>query len=252
MDIIDIQNRAKFYQKNFLETFYLVITYHGNSFILIGERENFPHLMGISRNVYRSNGYRSPRTLYKDILEGHSISNRIIPNSISITSKMYKKALNFEDSINLFWNNSGPLALNYNDSLSATNLSSVDILLTDVKKGYMLGWTKNTSVPVNGEINIVKYCISTWMDESMGAYTSKEKYLPLQDMELIRSVLAFNSNSELIRQKEYTYTVDEKRDILQIVERNNANLLIDKRNERFYSNICETDSIHCSINGVRY
>ena len=68
MNITDIQQCADFYQTNFIETFYFIITYSGKSFILIGEKENFPHLMGIRKNVYRSNGYRNPRTLYNDIL----------------------------------------------------------------------------------------------------------------------------------------------------------------------------------------
>ncbi|MCB6416054.1 PBECR4 domain-containing protein [Faecalimonas umbilicata] len=252
MDITDVRNKALFYQQNFLKTFYLVSTYYGKSFILIGERENFPHLMGIKRNVYRSNGYRNPRVLYKDILEGNPVSNRIIPNSISTTSKMYKKVINFGDSVNIFWDNKGPLAINYNDSLSATNLSNVDVLLTDIKKGYMLGWTKNTSIPVNAEINLVKYCISTWIDESDGTYNSKEKYLPAQDVELIRNVFAFNDNSELMRQKEYNYSTDEKKEILKIIERNGANLLLDRRNQRFYIEIAEKESIHCKINGIQY
>ena len=47
MDITDIQSCADFFQDNYLKTFYLVIIYNGSSFILIGEKANFPHLMGI-------------------------------------------------------------------------------------------------------------------------------------------------------------------------------------------------------------
>ena len=47
MDITDIQSCADFFQNNYLKIFYLVITYNGSSFILIGEKANFPHLMGI-------------------------------------------------------------------------------------------------------------------------------------------------------------------------------------------------------------
>lgn len=59
MDINDIRCCAYYYQKNYLETFYIISTYHGKSFILIGEKENFPHLVGIAKQTYRSNGYRS-------------------------------------------------------------------------------------------------------------------------------------------------------------------------------------------------
>ena len=47
MNISDIQRCADFFQEHYLKTFYLVITYDGKSFILIGEKTNFPHLMGI-------------------------------------------------------------------------------------------------------------------------------------------------------------------------------------------------------------
>lgn len=69
MNITDIRACAGFYQKNYLETFYLVVTYYGKSFILIGEKSNFPHLMGIQQNTYRSNGYNSPKILFRDILQ---------------------------------------------------------------------------------------------------------------------------------------------------------------------------------------
>ena len=68
MNITDIQQCAVFFQKNYLKTFYFVITYHGKSFILIGEKSNFPHLMGIQNQIYHSNGYRRPQKLFNDIL----------------------------------------------------------------------------------------------------------------------------------------------------------------------------------------
>ena len=88
MDITNIRRCAAYYQMNYLETFYLVSTYHGKSFILIGEKENFPHLMGIAKQIYKSNGYRSPYALYRDIRNGQPVSSRIIPNNISTTLKM--------------------------------------------------------------------------------------------------------------------------------------------------------------------
>lgn len=145
MNITNVKSCAEFYQENFLNTFYLVITYYGRSFILIGEKENFPHLMGIQKNTYRSNGYRSPRTLYSDILNEKPISRRIIPSQIAPTSKMYKKILNFQKSTDIFWKNSGPLTINFNPSLSNTRINNVDVFMTDIKKGYMLGWVASKS-----------------------------------------------------------------------------------------------------------
>lgn len=130
MNIIDIQKCADYFQDNYLKTFYLVITYNGESFILIGEEKNFPHLMGIEQKIYRSNGYERSDKLFKDIISRKTINNRIIPNKISKTSKMYKKVLNFTHSTDLFWKNTGPLAVNYNPCASSTKLGNVDILLS--------------------------------------------------------------------------------------------------------------------------
>lgn len=252
MNINDIQQCAHYYQKNYLETFYIVSTYNGKSFILIGEKQNFPHLVGIAKPVYRSNGYRTPYALYRDIMAGKSISTKIIPNKIAITSKMYKKVLNFTQSTDVFWNNKGPLAVNYNETLSSTKLSNVDILLSDFESGYMLGWKCNTSIPINAEICLKKYCISTWIDESAGKQQQKVKYAPNQDIDIIRYVFAFDKDSDLIKQKEYRYSVEEKKEILKIIEKNNSNLLVDSNNERFYVNIAQSDQIHCKINGIQY
>ena len=252
MNLQDIQKNAQFYQRNYLETFYLITTYSNKSFILIGEKENFPHLMGIRKNTYRSNGYRNPRSLYKDILDNVIISTNIIPNNISTTSKMYKKALNFQDSKNIFWNNDGVIAINYEPASSPTNLNNVDILLTDISKGYMLGWKRNKDVQVGSEIKLVKYCITTWIDESNGNISGKEKYLPNQDVDLIKEVLAFNKNSELIKQKTYHYSSKNKENLLKVLERRNANLLIDSRNQYYYITIAQEQNIHCKINGIQY
>ena len=51
MNITTIQSCADFFLENYLKTFYLVITYNGNSFILIGEKANFPHLMISSTDI---------------------------------------------------------------------------------------------------------------------------------------------------------------------------------------------------------
>ena len=152
MNITDIQQCADFYQTNFIETFYFIITYSGKSFILIGEKENFPHLMGIRKNVYRSNGYRNPRTLYNDILSRNPINTNIIPNNIATTSKMYTKVLNFQNSTDIFWKNSGPLAINFNPALSHTHLDNVDVLLTDINAGYIIstsGCSSSSAIPIS-------------------------------------------------------------------------------------------------------
>mgnify|MGYP007030248758 CR=1 FL=1 len=69
MNIKDIQKCADFFLENYLKTFYLVITYNSKSFILVGEKGNFPHLMGIPRHTYRSNGYNKPHFLFNENAE---------------------------------------------------------------------------------------------------------------------------------------------------------------------------------------
>ena len=119
--------------------------------------------MGIRKNVYRSNGYRNPRTLYNDILSRNPINTNIIPNNIATTSKMYTKVLNFQNSTDIFWKNSGPVAINFNPALSHTHLDNVDVLLTDINAGYMLGWVSNANIPV-------KFSLIVWTSESASIF----------------------------------------------------------------------------------
>lgn len=252
MNINNIKQCADFFYDNYLKTFYLLITYYGKSYILIGEKANFPHLMGIQKNTYRSNGYAHPKYLFNDIIRNKPVSHSIIPNNISTTSKMYKKALNFTKSTDIFWKNTGPVTINYNPSLSQTNLNHVNILITDIKRGYMLGWVYNSNVPVNATINIKKYCICTWIDESASTTPHKEKYMPTQNIELIRYIFAFDEKSKLIKKKEYSYDYSQKKSFLQLCERNNSNLNIDSMNAPHYVKIALAESIHCQINNIQY
>lgn len=250
MDINNIRNCANYFKDTFLETFYIVVTCNGNGFILIGEQENFPHLMGISKSIYNSNGYRNPRKLYRDILNQNPISNKIIKPNISPTSKMYKKVKNFKHNQEVLLDNSCPIILKYDSNKNNYWLNNVNLLISDLYKGYMLGWIFNTQIPINSSINISKYCISTWIDESDGSEESKEKYMADQDVELIRYVLSFDKNSELIRRKEYKYTKKKKLQILDTCYRNNCNLLLDERNAREYIKLATDNNILCSINNI--
>ena len=250
MDIRNIQECANYFKDTYIESFYLIVTYNGNGFILVAEKENFPHLMGISQQTYRSNGYGNPKKLYKDILEGVNINRRIIPHSIATTSKMYRKILNFTHNNEVLLENKCPIILRYNSTLSNLRLNNVDLLISDLNKGYMLGWIFNTQIPINASIKISKYCISSWIDESGGTISGKEKYMPNQDIELIRSVLVFDKNSELIRRKEYKYSKQQKLQILDACYRNNCNLLLDSRNEKKYIDLAKQNNIPCTINGV--
>ncbi|MBP3700643.1 MAG: hypothetical protein J6I64_02015, partial [Lachnospiraceae bacterium] len=59
MNLLDVRKCAAFYQENFLKKYYVLITYNRNGFVLVGEKKNFPHLVGIKKNVWMSNGYSS-------------------------------------------------------------------------------------------------------------------------------------------------------------------------------------------------
>ena len=165
---------------------------------------------------------------------------------------MYKKALNFNKSTDIFWKNTGPLTINYIPTLSSTKLNNVDVLLTDINTGYMLGWVSNNKIPVNAHINLEKYCICTWIDESDGTLQNKEKYMPNQNVELIRYVFALDENSNLNKKKEYIYKRAQKTDILRLCSRNNNNLLVDDQNALYYTNIAVSERIPCKINGVSF
>lgn len=62
-----------------------------------------------------------------------------------------------------------------------------------------------------------KYCICTWIDESTGSQRSKEKYMPNQDVELIRFVFALDENSKLIQKKNTPMIVPRKKRFLSPV-----------------------------------
>lgn len=249
MNITDIQLCADHFYNEYLRTFYLITTYNNKSFILIGEKSNFPHLMGIGKATYRSHGYARPAHLFNAIISRQNIARPIIPPSISPTSKMYKKAIHFTDNSSIFWNNTYPIVIYFDASRSASMLNNVDIILSDMDSGYMLGWVSNKKVPISENISIEKYCICTWIDEHGSSLTRKERYLPSQNVELIRYVFSFDSDSKLKKKKEYAYSNIQKRELLSICERNRCNLLLDRNNSFQYISVAKMNSIHCCING---
>lgn len=252
MDITDIRNCAEYYQETYLETYYILTTYNGNCFILVGNKNNFAHLMGIEQSVYRSNGYGNAKKLFNDIINGVSINPRIIPNRISPTSKMHNKCLNFCQSGSLFWNNAGPISINYDPSKSSRHLNNVSILISDIQNGYTMGWVEDSDISINSESKFKKYCITTWIDESGKSTRQREKYMPNQDIDLLKGIIALNRDSILVKEKKYTYNRLQKKNILLSIARNNSNLLIDNMHKRFYEEIAIQDSIHCKINGVQF
>lgn len=253
MNIQDVRKCAQFFKDNYVECFYIVTTYNDNSFILVGEKNNFPHLMGIERKVYNSNGYAKGKKLYEDLLDGEkAVSRKIIRNNIAKSSKMYKKVLNFCSSTDILWHNKGPLAINYNCDLSTKKLNNVAILLVDLGTGYMSGWQDNKDIPISEEICLKKYCFTSWIDESARSTEQKEKYMPKQDIEIIRSVLQFDKYSKLKKEKQYDYDRNEKISILRSIERNQSNLVINNCDEDDYKKLAQEEGIKCKINDIQY
>lgn len=256
MDISDVVRSANFFTEKYIDCFYIIVTYSGNGFILIGEKLNFPHLIGIQQKTYRSNGYKNAKSLYTDIMSQgfpntnpRPISKNIIPNNIPSTSKMYKKIKNFTHSFEVFSENKCPVIIRYDPGKSSLNLNNTDILLSDLDKGYTLGWVFNNSIQINADIHITRFCISTWIDESNSSDSTKQKYMPSQDVELLRHVLMFDKNSELIKKKEYKYSKQQKLKVLNACKNNNSNLLLDNANAGNYVSLCRDYSIPCIING---
>lgn len=116
----------------------------------------------------------------------------------------------------------------------------------------MLGWVSNNKISMNANINMEKYCICTWIDESSGTRQGKEKYMPGQDVKLIRFVFALDENSKLIRKKEYSYDHLQKKEILKSCARNSSNLLVDTMNAHYYTAIAVAKGVHCKINDIQY
>ena len=252
MNITDIRNCAEYFKQTYLEKYYILTTYSGKCFILVGSKNNFAHLMGIKKQTYISNGYSTANKLFNDIISGATITPRIIPNRISQTSKMYKKCLNFCRSDSLFWTNMGPISINYDPANSSNHLDHVSILISDTQTGYTMGWVDDSDIVINSESKLKKYCIATWIDESGNSTTQKEKYMPNQNIDLLKSILALDKNSILIREKTYTYSYAQRKDLLLSIERNNCNLLVDNAHKRSYEEIAEQHSIHCKINGKQF
>lgn len=252
MNLTDIQKCANFYKNNFIEQFYIITTYSESSFILVAEKKNFPHLMGIPKRKYISNGYGNAKKLYDDILNGVTVSRRIIPIDIVPNSKIYNKALNFEKAANVLLDNKCPVIIDYDPTKSTSKLDNVDKLIIDVTDGYMLGCKDNTQIVITEEIKLKKFCISSWMDENGHDVIQKEKYMPKQDVELVHTILAFDTSSNFVVQKDYQYPKETKKQILEAVSRNNSNLLINKNNKNNYVKIAKDFGIHCSINSVLY
>ena len=50
MDISNIRNNGQYFIDKYINNFYVIVTYEEYGFILVREKDNFPHLMWISKN----------------------------------------------------------------------------------------------------------------------------------------------------------------------------------------------------------
>lgn len=251
MNISDIQKCARFYKDNFVNQFYIVTTYNDNTFIVVGERKNFPHLIGIPHNKLISNGYPKSAKFYADILEGKAMPLKLVPNDITEGSKMYVKIHNFEKSRSVLSKNHLPIVINYDATRVNRKLNSVDKLIIDPESGFMLGCIENTTVNITSDIHLKKYCISSWMDENGSSQNLREKYVYNQDIEVIKTVLTLGAETNQTEPlKNYSINSKEKEKIINILNRCNANLLVNKRVIQNYISVAKDKNVNCSINGI--
>lgn len=253
MNINDIYRCARYYRDNYINQFYIVTTYNDNTFIVVGEKKNFPHLMGIPHNKLISNGYPKSAKFYADILNNVPITTRLIPKNITINSKMYIKAFNFDKSQSVLRKSHLPIVINYDASKTDRKLNSVDKLIVDPVSGFMLGCIENTMINITNDIRLKKYCISTWMDEHESEEKLREKYIYNQDIEVIKTVLTLGTEANQIEPlKSYQINNKEKKKIIEILNRCNANLLVNKRVLQNYISLIDDSIVNCNINNVNY
>lgn len=253
MNINDVQKCARYYRDNFINQFYIVTTYNDNTFIVVGERKNFPHLVGVPRDKLKSNRYPKSARFYADMLDNKAVTTNLVPNDITRNSKMYGKILNFEKSREVLSKNHLPIVINYDATKTNRKLNSVDKLIVDPINGYMLGCIENTSVSVTNDIHLKKYCISSWMDENGSKESLREKYIYNQDIEIIKTVLTLGAETNQTEPlKNYPINSKEKNDIIEILGRCNANLQVNKRVLQNYISVIKDKGITCSINNFMY
>ncbi len=185
--INDIYNCAEYYNSNFLQKEYNIITYDGLSIRLLAEKSSFPHLIGIKRERILSNGYSNLNDFVDDLLNRRPISRRIIPATITRSSKIGTKLSGFLSSIAALdeWNT---LIILYDPCLNTFHLGSVDFLFSNYDNGYSLGWVENSRT------NTIDYTPSTFINESSGSCASKEKYYLNQKFTLIRRIHVLTRN----------------------------------------------------------
>lgn len=81
----------------------------------------------------------------------------------------------------------------------------------------------------------------------------KEKYIYNQDIEVIKTVLTLGTEANQIEPlKSYPINSKEKEKIIEILNRCNANLLVNKRVVQNYISLVNDSSISCSINNIKY
>ncbi len=166
---------------------------------------------------------------------------------------MYIKAFNFDKSQNVLRKNHLPIVINYNPSKANRKLNSVDKLIVDPISGFMLGCIENTMVNITNDIRLKKYCISTWMDENGSEERLKEKYIYNQDIEVIKTVLTLGTEANQTEPlKSYQINNKEKKKIIEILDRCNANLLVNKRVLQNYISLIDDNVVNCKINNVDY
>lgn len=91
------------------------------------------------------------------------------------------------------------------------------------------------------------------MDEYGIKESLKEKYIYNQDIDVIKTVLTLGTEANQTEPlKSYPINSKEKEKIIEILNRCNANLLVNKRVLQNYISIIDDTQISYSINNVNY
>lgn len=221
LHISDAHNCAIYYKREFVDKYYKVTTMTNMIFLLKAEGKQFPHLIGIKKTNYQRNRMTANDVYQEMLLSTPTLPPDVIRNNINESSKKGKKIKNFLNFEESFFENMNTICVFYNESLSTTKLSHVDYLFSNYLEGYSSGWIYDV---MDGCCRPV-----TWIDESNGTQTDKEKYYQYQVVDLIDKVEIFDTYSnELLDTFKCKRTIKEYLDLFDILTRNHMTLKIKK------------------------
>lgn len=222
LHITDARNCAIHYKAEFIDKYYKVTTTSNSFFILKSQEKQFPHLIGIEKSHYQRSSMRAS-DVYDELLKvSPHLPRTVLSRNINESSKKGKKIKNFTMLKDSFFSDSNTLCVFYNELLSTSRLSHVNYLFSNYKSGYSSGWIYDTDSDCCRPV--------TWIDESTGTQTDKEKYYGSQTLDLIAQIEIFDSSTDnLIDTYVCKRTIKDYIHLIGVLNRNNMILKIKKK-----------------------